>query len=394
MSQNPKRPRSILRVLTSVNPASGGPAEFTRQIHKVFERDGVRDVIVTVDPPDAEFLATFPAEVHALGPQKSGYGYSDKLESWLDKHIDEFEIVLVHSIWQYPGIAVRKVALKHRKRYWVFVNGMLDPYFNRASRLKHLKKLLYWPWQHAVLRDSAGVLFTCKEECLLARKSFKPYTIREEVVRYGTALPEFDEAACSSAFLEKFPDLRNKRFLLFLSRVHPKKGLDLLLRSLSRVSGGDDLHLVIAGPYEADYRSELEGSSLSSEVSARVHWVGMLGGDLKWGAFCLCEAFILPSHQENFGIAVVESLACGKPVLISNKINIWREIEEDGVGIVEDDTQEGVDRLLKKWIETDPAVRSRMSDQAKITFRNRFWNEQTALDLYEIWTRSRRPDST
>jgi glycosyltransferase involved in cell wall biosynthesis len=70
----------------------------------------------------------------------------------------------------------------------------------------------------------------------------------------------------------------------------------------------------------------------------------------KWGVLYGCEAFVLPSHQENFGIAVVEALACGKPVLISDQVNIWREIVEDGAGIAEADTEEGVVKLLKKFL--------------------------------------------
>jgi glycosyltransferase involved in cell wall biosynthesis len=86
----------------------------------------------------------------------------------------------------------------------------------------------------------------------------------------------------------------------------------------------------------------------------------MLEGDAKWGAFYGCEAFVLPSHQENFGISVVEALACDKPVLISSKVNIWREISEDNAGIVEEDTLEGVRRLLRLYLKnfTNKTTRS------------------------------------
>jgi hypothetical protein len=77
----------------------------------------------------------------------------------------------------------------------------------------------------------------------------------------------------------------------------------------------------------------------------------MLSGAAKWGALYGCEAFVLPSHQENFGIAVVEALACGKPVLISDQVNIWREIVEDGAGLVEGDAEEGVEKLLRKFFD-------------------------------------------
>jgi hypothetical protein len=92
------------------------------------------------------------------------------------------------------------------------------------------------------------------------------------------------------------------------------------------------------------------GETAPRQHSACVHAVDMLSGAAKWGALYGCEAFVLPSHQENFGIAVVEALACGKPVLISDQVNIWREIVEDGAGLVEGDTEEGVEKLLRNFL--------------------------------------------
>src|SRR6185436_16736904 len=107
------------------------------------------------------------------------------------------------------------------------------------------------------------------------------------------------------------------------------------------------LHLVVAGPCaQPQYLEEMR--KLASELCppSSVSFPGMVAGDLKWGMLRLAEVFILPSHQENFGIAVAEALACGTPVLISNKVNICREIDGDGAGLVEEDTVAGTRRLL------------------------------------------------
>src|SRR5438552_12403270 len=98
----------------------------------------------------------------------------------------------------------------------------------------------------------------------------------------------------------------------------------------------------------------------------------MLTGNLKWGAFSAADAFILPSHQENFGIAVAEALACGTPVLISNKINIWREIEGNGAGYVENDDLPGTVNLLKRWRATPEISRAEMRENARKCFVDRF----------------------
>ena len=125
--------------------------------------------------------------------------------------------------------------------------------------------------------------------------------------------------------------------------------------------------MVIAGPgWDSDYGRKVRGlideanrsiasaehRILNTEHSACVHAVAMLSGEAKWGSLYGCEAFVLPSHQENFGIAVVEALACGKPVLISDQVNIWREIVEDGAGLVEADTEGGVEKLLRKFFDS------------------------------------------
>ncbi len=209
-------------------------------------------------------------------------------------------------------------------------HGMLDPWFKRTYPLKHLKKWLYWPWaEYRVLRDAAAVLFTAEQERIDARKSFWLYRCREVVTGYGIAAPAGDLARQRSLFLERHPELAGRRMILFLGRIHVKKGCDLLLRAWKEVSRDQaDAWLVMAGPSDHAYGAEMKDLARSLGLE-KVTWTGMITGDLKWGSLGAADAFILPSHQENFGISVVEALACGVPALISDKVNIWREIAEE-----------------------------------------------------------------
>ena len=109
----------------------------------------------------------------------------------------------------------------------------------------------------------------------------------------------------------------------------------------------------------------------------------MLTGDLKWGALHAAETFILPSHQENFGLAVIEALACTKPVLISDKVNIWREIDTDGAGFVEDDTYTGATRLLLRWFGLSNTEREAMGQRARASFEKRFQIDRATAALVE-----------
>jgi glycosyltransferase involved in cell wall biosynthesis len=129
----------------------------------------------------------------------------------------------------------------------------------------------------------------------------------------------------------------------------------------------------MAGPCaDPDYLRQLQARNAGHVPTDAVLWPGMLQDDIKWGALRSAQAFVLPSHQENFGIAVVEALACETPVLISHQVNIWREIIDDGAGLAEPDTAEGTLQLLNRWSALDATAVSRMRAAARQTFLERY----------------------
>jgi glycosyltransferase involved in cell wall biosynthesis len=365
----------ILHIVGSINPAAGGPTEAIRMIIH-YRPPGYEAEVVTLDNPAAPFLKDFPFKVHALGSRKKHW-FSPRLIPWLVANRDRFDGILVHGLWEYTGLAAL-VALGGRKPYMVFTHGMLDPYFKRRFRLKHLKKWLYWiPVQYWVLRAANRVLFTTDLERDLATQSFWLWHWDSMVVSYGAdpQLPRIEQL--KPAFFAHCPELDpnddSQHYLLFLGRIDPKKGCDILVQAFAAVAPKHPgLRLVMAGPDAKGWRKDLQAIADKCGVGDRIHWPGMLQGDPKWGAFAACEAFILPSHQENFGIAVAESLACGRPVLISDQVNIAPEIAADGCGLVEPDTLEGTVRLLRRWLALTPAEREQMTQQAHATFSKRY----------------------
>jgi glycosyltransferase involved in cell wall biosynthesis len=368
----------ILRCIHSLDPAGGGPLESIRQSTLVLARRGHVVEIVSLDAPNESFLRDFPAPVHALGPGRGSYGYAAAFVPWLKQNRARFDALVVHGIWQYPSFGVWRALRGTSTPYFVFPHGMLDPWFNRTYPRKHLKKLLYWPWaEYRVLRDATAVLFTSEEEKCLARESFRLYRAKEIVVNYGTAAPEVDWAAAEEEFWNRFPQLRGQKFFLFLGRLHEKKGCDLLIQAFNSL-GEKSARLVIAGPCaDENYLARLR--MLAGDRP--VHFTGMLSGNLKWAALRAADAFVLPSHQENFGIAIAEALACGTPVLISNKVNIWREVVEDGAGFAEEDDLAGTTRLLERWGGVDSPARAEMSAKAEASFARRFEINQAVDSL-------------
>jgi len=372
-----------LHVMPSVDPNGGGPIEGVRQIGLRLRALGHETEVVTMDPPDAPYLKDFPLTVHAMGPGAGNYGYTPRLVPWLKANAANYDGIVVNGLWQYHSLAAWRALRETGQPYVAYTHGMLDPWFKRAYPLKHLKKWLYWPWgDYRVLRDAAAVLFTCEDERLLARQSFWLYQAREVVTGYGTKTPPQDAERLKAVFLARYPDLQGRRLLLFLSRIHAKKGCDLLIDAFARAAASDPrLHLVMAGPDQTGWAAELKAQAQALGVADRITWPGMLQGDVKWGAFYASEAFVLPSHQENFGIAVAESLACGLPVLISDKVNIWREVQWAGAGFVAPDTREGAYETLRRWLDLAPEQRLEMAAAGRRLFAEQFSVERMADSL-------------
>jgi glycosyltransferase involved in cell wall biosynthesis len=381
----------ILHTIQSLSPADGGPPQAVRNLMKAYPALGVQAEVFCMDEPGTEFLKDVQAPVHALGGRRGRFGYSAEARQWLAAHAGEFDAVVVHGIWSYQNLAVRSAAAMRGVPYAVFPHGALDPWFNTKYPLKKLKKQLFWRWQYPVLRDAKAVLFTSETERELAATSFKPSVWNGMPVPYGAMEPEGDAAAQREAFLTRMPELADgggghRRYLLFMARIHEKKGCDLLLEAFARVSEGEpDLQLVMAGPDQVGLQARLQAQAQAHGIAERVYWPGMLTGDAKWGALRCCEAFVLPSHQENFGIAVAEALACGRPVLISNQVNIWPDIVEDHSGLVEEDSLAGTEQLLRRWLEMGDADRGGYVENAIPCFRKRYSMRETARTIRDLF---------
>jgi glycosyltransferase involved in cell wall biosynthesis len=376
-------PKRLLHVVASFAPAAGGTTEGIRLLAQSFP-DSVE--LVCLDDPGESYVQGQDFPVHALGPAQGNYRYTPKLQPWLRENLGRFDGVVIHGLWQWHGYGSYCI-VRRRVPYAVFPHGMLDPYFKRAFPLKHVKKQVYWlVREYRVLRDARAVCFTTPIERDCATATMFPQRWNPAVVSFGTAEPTGDRATQREVFLSRYPALRERRFFLFLSRIHSKKGCDLLLEAFARVAPAyPNLDLVMAGPDEAGLRAQLEAQAKRLRIDSRVHWTGMLEGDLKWGAFYAADAFVLPSHQENFGVAVVEALACEVPVLISDKVNIWPDIARDEAGIVNADSADGTYRSMTTLLGMQPEERLRMVKNGLACFRARYEMKRTAQALNDLF---------
>lgn len=376
----------VLNVLHTVNPEAGGVAEGLRQMVPALHRMGHQHTTLSLDGPDDAWVRDFPGPIVAVGPSRSRYAYQTGLHGSLRSMAADHEALIVHGLWQYTGLAARRAARRAGRPYFVYPHGMLDPWFKRHYPLKHLKKLLYWTLaEHPVLHDATAVLFTTDEERLQASRSFARYSVREAVVGHGLSVDDACQRITSQPFRQRFGRSEGRRLMLFLGRLHEKKGCDLLIDAFARESAGEpDWMLVMAGPDGGGMRSALEQQAHTLGVADRVIWTGMLSGELKWSAFRAAEVFVLPSHQENFGMAVVEALAMGVPALVSQQVNIWREIVLDDAGFAADDNLAGTRALLRRWMRLTPGERQAMSKAARQSYEGRFSIDVAARRLADV----------
>jgi glycosyltransferase involved in cell wall biosynthesis len=394
----------ILQLLATVNPTHGGPVEITLQSGVVCRDLGHQVEIASLDHPKDLWVGSCPIVVHALGrgekahatPGSGGfwmrYGYSPRLVPWLRANHRRFDVILVHGLWNYAALAAKRALFGSDTRYLVFTHGMLDPWFRRAYPLKHLAKQMLWFFSEGpLLNGAARVIFTTDEECRLANKAFWPYQLAEQVLSLGTTDPPPACTQQTEAFFQAFPRLRGRRFLLFLSRIHPKKGIDLLIRAFASRTARTtpELDLVIAGPDLLGLRAQYKKAVRELGLDDRVIWTGMVQGDIKWGMIRAAEALILPSHQENFGIVVIEAMACGRPVLISNKVNLCDQVEASGSGIIATDDLAGTETLIDRFLALSDESRAKMGASARRCFLNNFEIHRSVESLIDLVSKLR-----
>jgi glycosyltransferase involved in cell wall biosynthesis len=340
----------ILHVVPSLDQRYGGPLRAVLDL-------SARSIDLNLD---AEILGfgplsipdnPFPREkIHELPIRfPRVYGFSPALGKWIARNLDRFDGVILHGMWLYPNWAFLKACRQAGVPYVCFPHGMLEPWaLYRQGLFKRVKKTLYWMLrERAVFKHASAVFFTTERERKLAQETFALPPSSFVVVPYGVG------GAVLLATEPSNPDLKiaaHRNVALFLGRVHPKKNVDFLIEAWALSRPDPNWLLMIAGPVEPQYQRRLEALTTRFQVHDQVRFVGSVAGRDK--AYLLGRAawFLLPSKQENFGIAVLEAINAGCPVAISDQVYLSDYFHEKS---------EVLPVRLDAWIEF---LRQRMPD--------------------------------
>ena len=294
----------------------------------------------------------------------------------LKHRVPNVDLVLIHSLYQFTSTVAAHYCRKFRVPYVVRPHGILDPALARRRRW-----LLKWAYiqlfEKRNLNCAAAIQYSSRMEGEMARY-FMAVKSPSLLIPEGISLDPFAKLPHRGVFRARYPEMAGKSLILHFGRFHPKKGLELLVEAFAKVAARrDDAHLVLAGGGDNDYVMHITKMLCDLGVSDRTTITGQMDEDEKLAVLRDADIFVLPSYGENFGISVVEAMACGLPVVISDKVGIWREIAEAEAGIVTTCHSEKIADAMEKLLD-DPGLRMALGRHGKMLVGAQFSADRMA----------------
>lgn len=330
----------ILHVIAGLDPRQGGPSAACLGAAALMARRGhdVRIVTAHRSAEEESYGRGSGLEVDSSPVDwPAWFGTSWPMRRRLRAAIAAVDVVHLHSLYLFHDWVAGDYCRRLGTPYIVRPHGTLDPYIRRRHKLR--KRIAGKLFQDRVLRDACGLHYTAAEEWELARPSAR--NERGWIAPNGVTLEEFERLPPREALRRRYPAIGERKVVLFLGRLHLKKGLDVAIRAFAEIARErDDVFLVLAGPDDG-MRADAERWIAECGIGPISLFTGMVSGEAKREVLGGSDVFLLPSMSENFGIAVIEAAASGIPVVVSDRVNLWRDFDAAGAGLVAPPTVEG-----------------------------------------------------
>jgi glycosyltransferase involved in cell wall biosynthesis len=313
-----KRQALWLQVLSHLSPRYGGIATSVPEFARATEAASAHACPIVGFCERGE-LDQVPeeqrAEITVFPPQRLRWMVDTGLQRRLKDAVQAANGVHIHGLWEIHCMMAARMARARKRPYIISAHGMLEQW---ALRHKRLKKALYAALIEIRTLKSAACLRALSADEV---DDYRRLGLTNPIAIVPGAI-HAQPGASPDLFRSQYPQLDGKRIVLFLGRIHPKKGLHLLLRAWARTVKAEDVHLVIAGPDSEDTQARLEQMTDELKMRRSVTFTGMLTGDRKWSALAAASLFVLPSYSEGFSVAVLEALATGIPVVVTTSCHI------------------------------------------------------------------------
>lgn len=380
----------ILHVIAGVPRRGGGPTNALFQMARALTDGGVQVDVVTTDSdiwgnlevPLGERVMEQGVPVYYFhSPLLRKYGYSYALRVWLRAHIGEYDIVHIHGIFSHPTIPAALTAWKFGIPYIILPCGELNPWPLRKSRL------LKWSFLKLIglqILDRAAAIHATSE---MEATTLKRLGIKSPIITIPLGIDSvpIDRTLPSGEFRKSHPELDGKKIILFLARIDPIKGLDLLFQATKELaSKRTDFVLVIAGSGASSFEKQVRAQVSDMGLDGFVRFYGFLEGDHKQTALRDADLFVLPSYSENFGVGVVEGMAARLPVVISDQVGIHREVREYEAGLVTRCDAQEIAVALERLLDDD-SLRRQMGENGRRLVREKFTWSQVGAELLKLY---------
>ncbi len=374
----------VLHTYTGLSPRLGGPIPVIQGLTEHLVKEGVKVTVFAttwgsqgeapIQPQGVE-VRIFPHNTLA----RFWPGYSRALARALARAAREFDLLHIHGPWNYPAYAAARAARRAAKPYVVTVHGTLGP-----EHLKHkrTKKRLYGAWVRKILNAAAAVQALTEDE----RHIIQGFGVSAPVVTLpnGVSLEDFTDLPPGDVFERYYPHLHGKTVILYLGRLHPLKGLDLLIEAARLLATRrTDFHVVIAGPDPEGYQDHLERLLDVGELREKVSFTGMLTGERKKAALSRADIFVLPSYAEGFSMALLEAMACGLPVVITPQCHL-PEVARARAGLVVEPQAEALALAMQRLAE-NPRLRAEMGENARRLVATKYTWDSIAAQMVRLY---------
>jgi glycosyltransferase involved in cell wall biosynthesis len=389
----------VLHIIPYFSPNFGGPPFVVAELCKASAELGITSEIVTSDARFSEkddtshFVSAGKIKIHKYKAfLKHRYAFNLGLIYSLNRRLNGYNLVHVHGLWNFPGLLAAFLCKRKAIPYLVMPHGMLDP--NSLSR-KRLKKTCYLGFvENYVLRHAAGWIFTSEAERDLSAK-FLGATQRACILPLAPSLPG-EPPYSREKLSDEFPSLKDRRFMLFLSRVDEKKGIFPLLAAFAEVRKQyQSLILAIAGPSDVGTEARVLEKIKEYKLTEAVVMVGPVYGAAKESLLLHSEFFILPSYQENFALALVEAMACGKAVITTKNVHIYKDIVKASAGLVCETNAKSIEDAIVRLMNSPDLQNALGSNGQEFVRRNYSWRKSAEIlqKFYSIFGNSNRSES-
>ena len=391
----PSFPMRVLQIVPSISLVYGGPSQMVMGFSAALAAAGVDVTVLTTDsngdtgqpPLDVPLNTPIPQDGYQIRYFRCSpfrrYKFSLDLLCWLNRHAQEFDLAHIHALFSPISTAAATVARLRGLPYLLRPLGTLDPADLRKK--KQLKQIYAALFERSNLAGAAAIHFTSAQESKISER-FGAMT-RDLVIPLGVK-PPAPTTTSSAEFRQKLGIPADRApLILFMSRLDPKKGLDLLLPALTQlIYEGSNFHWILAGsnPQDLAYEDKIRTEIRNSPLAAQTTLTGFVSGDLKAELLTHADLFILPSYYENFGIAVAEAMAAGLPVVISDQVHIWQEVQQAEAGWVVACNKDALTDLLRMVLQDATELKRRGKQGQDYASSYYSWSAiaQTTVDAY------------